>query len=178
MCASSSTSSAGDIFSSSLQQQLFHRDKNSDSSHSASLPLPPHSTPLPPPSPLQAVNYIAFTEKVLMSLQTKWWKRNETNGEGRGELLNRDQKGVQTVTLGAISGFLFVIFLSVLYDLIRREKGEIPFFPVNTVGHPSHCAPFLPSLPPFSLFLILHCCLFLPLIQTSFYYVVHSLSFN
>lgn len=147
MCASSSTSSAGDIFSSSLQQQLFHRDKNSDSSHSASLPLPPHSTPLPPPSPLQAVNYIAFTEKVLMSLQTKWWKRNETNGEGRGELLNRDQKGVQTVTLGTISGFLFVIFLSVLYDLIRREKGEIPFFPVNTVGHPSHCAPFLPSLP-------------------------------
>lgn len=49
--------------------------------------------------------------------------------------------------LGAISGFLFVIFLSVLYDLIRREKGEIPFFPVNTVCHPSHCAPFLPSLP-------------------------------
>lgn len=48
---------------------------------------------------------------------------------------------------GTISGFLFVTFLSVLYDLIRREKGEIPFFPVNTVGHPSHCAPFLPSLP-------------------------------
>lgn len=95
VCASSSTSSAGDIFSSSLQQQLFHRDKNSDSSHSASLPLPPHSTPpLPPPSPLQAVNYIAFTEKVLMSMQTKWWKCNETNGKGRGELLNRDRKEV------------------------------------------------------------------------------------
>lgn len=124
VCASSSTSSAGDIFSSSLQQQLFHRDKNSDSSHSASLPLPPHSTPLPPPSPLQAVNYIAFTEKVLMSLQTKWWKRNETNGEGSGELLNRDQKGVQI----GCNKWLFVChfpFCSI--RLNKKRKGRNSF---------------------------------------------------
>lgn len=79
--------------------------------------------------------------------------------------------------LGTISGFLFVTFLSVLYDLIRREKGEIPFFPVNTVGHPSHCAPFLPSLPSVCSSFSTAAC-FLPLIQTSFYYIVHSLSFN
>ncbi len=57
----------------------------------------------------------------------------------------------------------------------KRERGQIPFFRVNTVGQPSLCVPVLPPFPPFSLFLVLHCHLCLPLIHL---FILSYITFN
>lgn len=67
---------------------------------------------------------------------------------------------------------------SLRFNKGERERGEIPFFPLDIVGQPSLCVPFLPSFPPFlqSVPHSLRALMFAS--HSSFYPLVHWLSFN